>query len=134
MLELIKILTVEGQENIRIYNLIDKLFYLLNKEDWFADYVFWELELLKFIGFDLNIKDFCKHEITNNSKIYFVENSYKKIIVPNFLVEDCNEKKITKLDIYNSLNLISEYMKKNIFIPNNINFPNTRKNFISYFK
>ena len=48
-MNLIKILTVEGQENIRIYNLIDKLFYLLNKEDWFADYVFWELELLKFI-------------------------------------------------------------------------------------
>ena len=32
-----------------------------------------------------------------------------------------------------SLNLISEYMKKNIFIPNNINFPTSRLNFYKLF-
>ena len=37
MLELIKILTVEGQENIKIYKLIDDLFHLLNKENWFMN-------------------------------------------------------------------------------------------------
>ena len=41
---------------------------------------------------------------------------------------------ISNKDIYNSLTLISEYMKKNIFIPNNINFPNSRKIFINQFK
>ena len=58
----------------------------------------------------------------------------KKLIVPNFLVENNKEENISNKDIYNSLNLISEYMKKNIFIPNNINFPISRKNFINYFK
>ena len=133
-LELIKILTVEGQENIKIYNLIDELFILLNKENWFVEYVFWELNLLKFIGFDLNIKDYCKPENTENSKKYYIENSQKKLIVPNFLVENTNDVKISVNDVYNSLNLISEYLKKNIFLPNNINFPNSRKNFINYFK
>ena len=37
-------------------------------------------------------------------------------------------------DIFNSLNLISEYLKKNILIPNNINFPYSRNNFIKFFK
>ena len=134
ILELVKILTVEGQENIRVYNLIKDLFFLLNKENWFIEYVFWELNLLKFIGFDINIKDFCKHEIIDNNKMYFIENSYKKMIVPNFLIEDCSQEKISNVDIYNSLTLISEYMKKNIFIPNNINFPLSRNNFIKYFK
>ena len=60
MLELIKTLTVDGQENIKIYQLIEDLFDLLNKNDWFVKYVFWELDLLKFIGFDLNIKNYCK--------------------------------------------------------------------------
>ena len=49
MLELIKILTVEGQENIKIYKLINELFKLLNNENWSVEYVFWELNLLKFI-------------------------------------------------------------------------------------
>ena len=37
-------------------------------------------------------------------------------------------------DIYNSLYLIGEYMKKNIFVPNNVNYPISRQNFINYFK
>ena len=134
MLELIKILTVEGQENIKIYKLINELFKLLNNENWSVEYVFWELNLLKFIGFDLNIKDYCKYENINNNRTYYIENSQKKIIVPNFLVEDYSKIEISKEDIYNSLTLISEYMKKNIFIQNNINFPLSRNNFINYFK
>ena len=134
MLELIKILTVEGQENIKIYKLINELFKLLNNENWSVEYVFWELNLLKFIGFDLNIKDYCKYENMNNNRTYYIENSQKKIIVPNFLVEDYSKIEISKEDIYNSLTLISEYMKKNIFIQNNINFPSSRNNFINYFK
>ncbi len=133
MLALIKILTVDGQENIKIYKLLDDFFKLLNKENWEIDYVFWELSLLKFIGYDLNIKEFCKYEVINNQKKYFIQNSTKKLIVPNFLIEKDDEKIIDK-DIYNSLNLISEYMKKNIFIPNNINFPSVRQNFINHFK
>ena len=134
MLELVKILTVDGQENIKIYQLIKDLFDLLNKNDWIVKYVFWELDLLKFIGFDLNIKNFCKNEIINEKKVYFVENSFKKIIVPNFLVEKCDLEKISNKDIYNSLYLIGEYMKKNIFVPNNVNYPISRQNFINYFK
>ena len=48
---------MDGQENSKIYSLIDKLFILLNDENWFVNYVFWELDLLKYIGFDLNIKN-----------------------------------------------------------------------------
>lgn len=133
MLALIKILTVDGQENIKIYKLLDEFFILLNKENWVIDYVFWELSLLKFIGYDLNIKEFCKYEVVNNQKKFFIQNATKKLIVPNFLIETDDEKILDK-DIYNSLNLISEYMKKNIFIPNNINFPSVRQNFINHFK
>ena len=133
MLDLIKILTVEGQENSKIYDLIDRLFILLDNENWKSDYIFWELNLLKYIGFDLNIIDYCKQEKTENKKKYFIESASKKLIVPNFLVENIKEN-ISDRDIYNSLNLISEYMKKNIFIPNNINFPISRQNLINYFK
>tara|TARA_A100000164_G_scaffold375508_1_gene410671 strand:+ start:845 stop:1525 length:681 start_codon:yes stop_codon:yes gene_type:complete len=133
MLDLIKILTVEGQENSKIYNLIDNLFMMLNNENWKSDYVFWELNLLKYIGFDINLIEYCKYDERENKKKYFIESMSKKLTVPNFLVENIKEN-ISDKDIYDSLNLISEYMKKNIFIPNNINFPSSRLNFINYFK
>ena len=133
MLELIKILTVDGQENKKIYDLINEFFRILNNENWEVDYVYCELSLLKFIGFDLDISEYCKSEIIDNKKKYFIENSSKKIIVPNFLIEK-NKENITNKDIFNSLNLISEYLKKNILIPNNINFPFSRNNFINCFK
>ena len=133
MLDLIKILTVDGQENPKIYNLIDSLFSLLNNKNWKSDYIFWELNLLKYIGFDLNLIDYCKYNETENKKKYFIKSASKKLKVPNFLVENVKDD-ISDRDIYDSLNLINEYMKKNIFIPNNINFPTSRLNFINYFK
>ena len=106
----------------------------MNNQNWKIDYVFWELLLLKYIGFDLNISNFCKYDLTsNNKKRYFIENLSKKLIVPNFLVES-DKNNICDRDIFNALILISEYMKKNIFLPNNLNLPHSRQNFINYFK
>ena len=132
-LELIKILTVDGEKNLKIYNLIDNFFFLLNNKNWKTNYIYWELKLLKYIGFDLDIAEFCKYEMFKNDKRYYIETSSKKLIVPNFLIDD-NNVDISDRDIFNSLTLLSEYMKKNIFIPNNINFPQSRQNFINYFK
>ena len=111
VLELIKILTVDGQENQKIYNLLNDLFILLDNENWITNYVFWELTLLRYIGFDLNISEYCKFEIIENKKKYFIENASKKMVVPNFLIDN-NRENITDKDIFDSLNLISEYLKK----------------------
>lgn len=132
-LELIKILTVDGEKNLKIYNLIDNFFFLLNDKNWKTNYIYWELKLLKYIGFDLNIAEFCKYEMFKNDKRYYIETSSKKLIVPNFLIDDVSVD-ISDRDIFNSLTLLSEYMKKNIFTPNNIHFPQSRQNFINYFK
>ena len=78
MLELIKILTVDGQENQKIYDLLYEFFKILDNENWEINYVYWELSLLKFIGFDLNISQYSKYEIIENKKKYFIENATKK--------------------------------------------------------
>tara|TARA_Y100000816_G_scaffold84218_1_gene57793 strand:+ start:3650 stop:4330 length:681 start_codon:yes stop_codon:yes gene_type:complete len=133
ILDLVNLLTVEGQQNEKIYNLIKNIFLNLDNKNWIENYIYSELELLRYIGFDLNIKEFCKSEVTNNIKNYFINTSSKKLMVPNFLVEN-SYNNISKADIYNSLILISEFMKKNIFIPNSLNFPVSRLNFINNFK
>jgi DNA repair protein RecO (recombination protein O) len=132
-MNLIKIVTVEAQNNPSIYYLIDNFFNILLSENWTKEYIFWELELLKLVGFDLELKKIVNEEIINNKKKYFVQNNFEKKIVPNFLVEVNNEK-IDKINIIKGLKLVGDYLDKNILKPNNINYPSSRLDFINILK
>jgi DNA repair protein RecO (recombination protein O) len=132
-MNLIKLLTVEAQESSNIYYLIDNFFNILSSENWTKKYIFWELELLKLVGFDLELKKIVNEEIINNEKKYFVQNSTEKKIVPNFLVE-INDKKIDKINLIKGLKLVGDYLEKNILKPNNINYPLSRLDFINILK
>jgi DNA repair protein RecO (recombination protein O) len=132
-MNLIKLVTVEAQENINIYYLIDDFFNNLYSENWTKKYIFWELELLKLVGFDLELQKIVDEEIINNEKQFFVQNSFEKKIVPNFLVE-IDDKKIDKTNLINGLRLVGDYLDKNILKPNNINYPLSRLDFINILK
>ena len=64
---------------------------------------------------------------------YFVENSNTKKFVPAFLVETDN-KNIEINELLNGLKLVTNYLEKNILIPNNINQPIQRTDFINLLK
>ena len=132
-MNLIKIVTVEAQNNPSIYYLIDNFFNILLSENWTKEYIFWELELLKLVGFDLELKKIVNEEIINNKKKYFVQNNFEKKIVPNFLVDIDNEK-IDKNNLIRGLKLVGDYLDKNILKPNNINYPSSRLDFINILK
>ena len=55
-MNLIKILTAENQKNINIYELIKDFYLLLDKDNWIKRYIFWELELFRILGYDLELK------------------------------------------------------------------------------
>ena len=131
-LNLVKLLTVENQENISIYELVHKLFSILKEENWYISYVFWELDFLRLIGFDLDIKKYAKKE-NNGKNEFYINTNLKRIKVPDFLVYT-KEDNVNNQDIIDGLNLISEYLQTNLFLPNNINFPYQRKKFIDDFK
>ena len=131
-LNLVKLLTVENQENASIYELVHKLFSILEKEDWYINYIFWELDFLRLIGFDLDVKKYAKKE-SNGKDEFFITTNQKKIKVPNFLISKDGDNVNTQ-DIIDGLNLISEYLQTNLFLPNSINFPHQRKKFIDDFK
>tara|TARA_B110000196_G_scaffold314164_1_gene321953 strand:+ start:470 stop:1150 length:681 start_codon:yes stop_codon:yes gene_type:complete len=132
-MNLIKLLTVEAQVSSNIYYLIDSFFNTLSSENWTKKYIFWELELLKLVGFDLELKKIVNEETINNEKKYFVQNSFEKKVVPNFLVE-INDKKIDKINLIKGLKLVGDYLEKNILKPNNINYPLPRLDFINILK
>lgn len=132
-MNLIKILTVESQSNINIYNLIDQLFLILNHDYWVKDYIFWELKLLELVGYNLNLDKIVQSEFINNQKIYFVKSNTEKKYVPNFLV-DKKIKNLDKINLNKGLKLVGDFLEKNVLKPNNLSYPNARKEFINLFK
>ena len=59
-MNLIKILTPSNQENINIYNIIEKLFYILENKDWLLSFIFWELNIYKNVGYDIDFANYVK--------------------------------------------------------------------------
>ena len=130
---LIKILTAESQYNIKLYLLIENFFLILKDSDWLKKYVFWELELLKLLGYDLELENFVEKDIIENKTIYYASSSNEKKYVPNFLIE----KDLVVDDIetlLNGLRLVGNYLDKTILKPNNLNYPNSRLLFLDSFK
>ena len=58
-MNLVKLLTAEAQSNNEIFNLINNFFKFLDSKTWIKEYIFWELELLKLLGYDLELKKYC---------------------------------------------------------------------------
>ena len=132
-MNLIKLLTAESQQNKRLYQLIENFYDLLKKPSWIMDYIFWELELFKILGYDLNFKDLVEKKKINNEIKYFSKSSSEKKIVPNFLVNKTkNDEHLSTL--LNGLKLVGDYLEKTILKPNNLNQPISRIQFIETLK
>ena len=132
-MSMVKLLTAENQKNPEIFNLIEKFFTLIKKNNWLMEYIIWELELLKLSGYDLNLRKIVKKTIENNKSKYFVESQTEKKIVPNFLVENNNEV-ADKNDLIRGIQIVTSYLDKNILQPNNLNHPLQRVDFINTLK
>ena len=132
-MNLIKILTAEAQINKKVYYLIDDLFNLLNEQNWLKKYIFWELELLKLLGYDLGLENLVEKNLEDNKTVYFATSYSEKKYVPNFLIE--KDLEVTDINILLSgLKLVGDYLDKTILKPNNLNYPNSRVIFLNSLK
>ena len=86
-MSLIKLLTAESQSNIKIYNLIDKFYLIISHDNWLKKYVFWELELLRNLGYDLELDSLVNKKVVDDKILYVVESSTEKKIVPVKMAE-----------------------------------------------
>lgn len=130
---LIKILTAKSQANIQVYKIIENLFSILKDKHWLKKYIFWELDLLKILGYDLELENFVEKDIVENKTVYYASSSTEKKYVPNFLIE--KELEVSDLKtLLNGLKLVGDYLDKTILKPNNLNYPNNRLLFINSLK
>ena len=130
---LVKILTADSQANIKVYQIIENLFLILKDQDWLKKYIFWELDLLKLLGYDLELENLVEKDTVENKTIYYASSSNEKKFVPNFLIEKDLEVNDIKT-LLNGLKLVGDYLDKTILKPNNLNYPNSRLLFINSLK
>ena len=130
---LVKILTADSQSNIKVYQIIENLFLILKDQDWLKKYIFWELDLLKLLGYDLELENLVEKDTVENKTIYYASSSNEKKFVPNFLIEKDLEVNDIKI-LLNGLKLVGDYLDKTILKPNNLNYPNSRLLFLNSFK
>ena len=126
-LNLIKILTVENQSNKNIYNQFYKLYEILSNENWIKNFIFWELEIIKLVGYDINFNDYVvKNKSQNNLSYVQTFDGSKKI--PSFLLKN-DDSQINKNELKDGLKIVGDFLNKSILIPNNIKYPLTRTEF-----
>jgi len=132
-MNLIKLLTADSQSNTRIFELIEEFYSIILNDTWLKNYIYWELELFKTIGFDLELENLVSKEFLNNETIYVVKTKIEKKIIPSFLVD----KNIIVDDIdmlLKGLKILSDFLEKTILKPNNLNYPISRTHFINSLK
>ena len=101
--------------------------------NWIIHYIFWEMNLLREIGFDMNLASNSVSETYSKKNMITVSINNEKTNIPSFMVEKKFENIDTK-SIYCALKFIGKFLEKNILIPNNLNYPISRKKLESCFR
>ena len=128
---ILSLLLPESQPYKNIYNSLDDLFKNFDNENWILLYIFWELKLIKELGFNPSLEKF--DNIKNNAK--FIDEKIDKIQyrIPLFLIENKIPDFIDNDLIKRSLIFTRLLMLNKFFIPNNLNFPRARIILENYF-
>ncbi len=132
-MHLVKLLTAEFQKNQSIYDLLNNFYSLLKDDSWIKNYIYWELELFKILGYDLEFQSLVDERVVGDQIQYLTKSNTEKKIVPNFLV-DKNSNNVDLKTLLHGLQLVGDYLEKTILKSNNINQPLSRKQFISTLK
>ena len=128
---LLNILLPESQPNKKIYNSFEKLIGSINLENWVFIYIFFELNLIKDLGFDPNLEKFKDDNSSTSFRKIKIDNfSYE---VPSFLIlkkiPDNLSNQLIKKSLYFTRNII----QNRFFTPNNLPFPKSRVLLENYF-
>ena len=129
---LLNLLLPESQPNKNIYNAFEKFLDTLNLENWIVLYIFLEINLIKELGYDTNLKYFSDSDDDLNKvkKIKIDGYTYE---VPNFLIKQKVPNEISKSIIKRSLNFTRNVFLNKFFVPNNLIFPKSRVMLENYY-
>ena len=122
---LLNILLPDSQPNINIYNSFENLINSINLENWIFLYIFFEINLIKELGYDTNLAEYTN---VNKDKNLFLKVRIDGYMyeIPEYLINKSIPKDITNILIRKSLYFTRQVMQNKFFIPNNLLFPKSR--------
>ena len=122
----------ESQPYVNIYKSFEKFINALNLDNWIFLYIFFEINLIKELGYDPNLSTFVDsiEDINSLKKVKIDGYTYD---VPNFLIKQEIPNKITNELIKKSLIFTRSILLNKFFTPNNLVFPRSRKTLEDYF-
>ena len=126
---ILRILLPENQKSKNIYNSLENLLSYFDRNDWFLNYLYWELNLISNLGFGF---DTDKMSNINGQRYINIKIDNIDYKIPVFLISKDNVN-INSNEIYDGLLFTRKLMENKFFIPNNIKFPLSRKIFENKF-
>jgi len=129
---LLNTLLPESQQNKKIYNSFEKLINSINLENWIFIYIFFELNLIKDLGYDTNLEQYSSTESIKNDILKIKIDGYI-YEVPNFLIFKKIPVEFNNTLIRKSLYFTRKVLQNKFFIPNNLLFPKSRFVLENYF-
>ena len=128
---LLNILLPESQPNKIIYRYFESFINSIAFDNWIFIYIFFELNLIKELGYDTNLVQHINNKDTKDvNKIKIDGYIYE---VPHFLISKKIPENYTNILIRKSLYFTRQVLQNKFFIPNNILFPKSRFILENYF-
>ena len=120
---ILKILLPDSQINSKIYKSFEDLINSLCFDGWISKYIYWELSLIKELGFGINL------DLINNDKKFKIDEKYFKL--PKILQsKNLNH---SNYDIKEALMFNKSLLIENFILPNRPQVPFSRNILEKYF-
>ena len=129
---ILNLLLPEAQPNKKLYNALDDLLKNFDKDDWIIHYIYWELVLLKELGFDPYLEQFFD-KFNNNNTQTTVEIDNVKYQAPTFLLSKKKKEIVNSREIVSALSFTRNILTNKFFLPNNLILPKSRIILENYF-
>ena len=126
---ILKILLPERQVNEKIYSSFENFLNQLDNDNWIKLYIYWELSLVKELGFAVNFLD---KKNLHNSTNYTIEINDKIFTVPKLILEQ-DLKNISDNEIRKALIFNKSLLMENFIFPNRLKIPTSRSILEKYF-
>ncbi len=129
---LLNILLPDSQPNKKIYDSFENLVNSFNLVNWIFLYIYFEINLIKELGYDSNLTE---RSITNNKQNELIKINIDGHIyeIPKYLIQKKVPHNISNSLVRKSLYFTRQMMQNKFFIPNNILFPKSRIILENYF-
>jgi DNA repair protein RecO (recombination protein O) len=129
---ILNILLPESQPNKKIYNSFENLINSINLDNWIILFIFFELNLIKELGYDTNLNQY-KTTTGKTAEIQKIKIDGYTYDVPAYLITKKSPNKISNELIRKSLYLTRNVIMNRFFLPNNLIFPKSRVILENYF-